>query len=67
MNLNGKKDLLLVMLDGVDRKIGEKLDDGVIIDNFIIFLIVGYEIISGMLSFVFVMLFKNLEMLKKVC
>ncbi|KAK0654544.1 putative bifunctional cytochrome P450 E-class, group I:NADPH-P450 reductase [Cercophora samala] len=61
----GRKDLLSAMLDGVDRKTGEKLDDGAIIDNLITFLIAGHETTSGMLSFAFVMLLKNPETLKK--
>ncbi|KAK4661054.1 hypothetical protein QC762_124450 [Podospora pseudocomata] len=64
-NPNGRKDLLSAMLDGVDRKTGEKLDDGAIIDNLITFLIAGHETTSGMLSFAFVMLLKNPETLKK--
>ncbi|KAK4202781.1 putative bifunctional cytochrome P450 E-class, group I:NADPH-P450 reductase [Triangularia verruculosa] len=64
-NPNGRQDLLSAMLDGVDRKTGEKLDDGAIIDNLITFLIAGHETTSGMLSFAFVMLLKNPETLRK--
>ncbi|KAK4180904.1 putative bifunctional cytochrome P450 E-class, group I:NADPH-P450 reductase [Triangularia setosa] len=64
-NPKGRKDLLSAMLEGVDRKTGEKLDDGAIIDNLITFLIAGHETTSGMLSFAFVMLLKNPETLKK--
>ncbi len=47
----GHHDLLDDMLDGVDRKTGERLDDENIRYQIITFLIAGHETTSGMLSF----------------
>ena len=47
----GHHDLLGDMLDGVDRKTGERLDDENIRYQIITFLIAGHETTSGMLSF----------------
>jgi cytochrome P450/NADPH-cytochrome P450 reductase len=46
-----KADLLNSMLEGVDRKTGERLDDLNIRYQIITFLIAGHETTSGMLSF----------------
>lgn len=50
---NGKNDLLNVMLKGVDSKTGQALTDDSIYNNMIIFLIVGHETTSSLLSFLF--------------
>lgn len=46
-----KRDLLDYMLEGVDRKSGERLDDTNIRYQIITFLIAGHETTSGLLSF----------------
>ncbi|KAF2638095.1 NADPH-cytochrome P450 reductase-like protein [Massarina eburnea CBS 473.64] len=56
-----KKDLLNSMLNGVDPKTGEKMNDESIIDNMITFLIAGHETTSGLLSFTFYYLLKSPE------
>ena len=50
-NAKAKTDLLNSMLEGVDRKTGERLDDLNIRYQIITFLIAGHETTSGMLSF----------------
>ncbi|GAB7345541.1 hypothetical protein MBLNU457_3854t1 [Dothideomycetes sp. NU457] len=60
-----KKDLLNAMINGVDQRTGEKLNDESIIDNMITFLIAGHETTSGMLSFAFYYLLKNPAALKR--
>ncbi|OLN93217.1 Bifunctional P-450:NADPH-P450 reductase 5 [Colletotrichum chlorophyti] len=52
-NLDKRKDLLSVMLNGVDSVTGQKLSDESILDNLITFLIAGHETTSGLLSFAF--------------
>lgn len=56
---NDKKDLLNGMLNGVDPKTGEKMDDDNIMNNMITFLVAGHETTSGLLSFTFYYLLKN--------
>ncbi|MET0544176.1 MAG: cytochrome P450 [Variovorax sp.] len=54
-----KPDLLSYMIAGVDKKSGEKLDDKMIRDECIEFLIAGHETTSGLLSFATYFLIKN--------
>jgi hypothetical protein len=61
----GRKDLLSVMLSGVDPKTGQKLSDSSIIDNLITFLIAGHETTSGLLSFTFYLLIKHRDAYRK--
>ncbi|KAK7193653.1 hypothetical protein DPSP01_000204 [Paraphaeosphaeria sporulosa] len=58
-NPTQKKDLLNGMLNGVDPKTGEKMNEESIIDNMITFLIAGHETTSGLLSFTFYYLLKS--------
>ncbi len=60
-----KKDLLNLMLNGVDPVTGEKLDDDNIAHQMITFLIAGHETTSGLLSFALYLLLKNPEKLQK--
>jgi cytochrome P450/NADPH-cytochrome P450 reductase len=60
-----KRDLLDYMLDGVDKKTGERLDDVNIRYQIITFLIAGHETTSGMLSFTMYYLLNNPEVLAK--
>ncbi|MFO1079545.1 MAG: cytochrome P450 [Reyranellaceae bacterium] len=60
-----KKDLLNLMLNGVDPVTGEKLDDQNIGYQMITFLIAGHETTSGLLSFATYFLLKNPEVLQK--
>jgi cytochrome P450/NADPH-cytochrome P450 reductase len=60
-----KRDLLDYMLEGVDKKSGEKLDDVNIRYQIITFLIAGHETTSGMLSFTMYYLLNNPEVLAK--
>ncbi|MDA7418928.1 cytochrome P450 [Xenophilus arseniciresistens] len=60
-----KPDLLSYMIAGVDKKSGEKLDDRMIRDECIEFLIAGHETTSGLLSFAIYYLLKNPAILAK--
>jgi cytochrome P450/NADPH-cytochrome P450 reductase len=60
-----KRDLLDYMLDGVDRKSGERLDDVNIRYQIITFLIAGHETTSGLLSFATYYLLNNPDALAK--
>ncbi len=60
-----KKDLLNVMLNGVDTVSGEKLSDENIRFQLVTFLIAGHETTSGLLSFATYLLLKNPEVLLK--
>lgn len=60
-----KPDLLSYMIAGVDKKSGEKLDDKMIRDECIEFLIAGHETTSGLLSFALYYLIKNPAILAK--
>ena len=60
-----KRDLLNLMLNGVDPVTGEKLDDENIGYQMITFLIAGHETTSGLLSFATYLLLKNPEVLQK--
>lgn len=60
-----RKDLLQAMLEGVDSKTGQRMDDQSIVDNLITFLIAGHETTSGLLSFTFYNLLKNPEAYRK--
>ena len=60
-----KKDLLNVMLNGVDTVTGEKLSDENIRYQMVTFLIAGHETTSGLLSFATYLLLKNPEVLMK--
>lgn len=62
---NNKKDLLSLMLSGVDSKTGEGLSDENIRFQLITFLIAGHETTSGLLSFTLYELLKNPEVLNK--
>jgi len=61
----GGHDLLDDMLDGVDRKTGERLDDENIRYQIITFLIAGHETTSGMLSFAIYFLLSNPSVLER--
>ena len=61
-----RKDLLGAMLDGVDKRTGEKLSDDNITNQLITFLIAGHETTSGTLSFAFYNLLKNTDGYKKM-
>lgn len=54
------------MLSGVDLKMGKMMLDESIIDNFIMFLVVGYEMIVGILLFMMYNFLKNFEIYCKV-
>ncbi|MDM0041443.1 cytochrome P450 [Variovorax sp. J22G21] len=58
-DIAAKPDLLSYMIAGVDKKSGEKLDDKMIRDECIEFLIAGHETTSGLLSFATYFLIKN--------
>ena len=60
-----KPDLLSYMIAGVDKKSGEQLDDKMIRDECIEFLIAGHETTSGLLSFSIYYLLKNPAILAK--
>ncbi len=60
-----KKDLLNVMLNGVDAVTGEKLSDKNIRFQMVTFLIAGHETTSGLLSFAVYLLLKNPQVLMK--
>lgn len=60
-----KKDLLNVMLNGVDTVTGEKLSDENIRFQMVTFLIAGHETTSGLLSFATYLLLKNPDVLIK--
>ena len=60
-----KKDLLNVMLNGVDSVTGEKLSDENIRYQMVTFLIAGHETTSGLLSFATYLLLKNPAILMK--
>ncbi len=60
-----KKDLLNVMLNGVDTVSGEKLSDENIRFQMVTFLIAGHETTSGLLSFATYLLLKNPAVLLK--
>lgn len=62
---HGKKDLLSFMLQGIDKKTGQRLDDTQIRDETIIFLIAGHETTSGLLSFAVYALLNNPDVLAK--
>ncbi|HYX35535.1 MAG TPA: cytochrome P450 [Oligoflexus sp.] len=61
----GQKDLMGLMLDGVDRKTGTGLDAENIRYQLITFLIAGHETTSGWLSFALYFLVKNPEIMAK--
>jgi cytochrome P450/NADPH-cytochrome P450 reductase len=60
-----KPDLLGVMLSGLDRQSGERLDDVNIRYQMNTFLIAGHETTSGMLSFAIYFLLNNPHVLQK--
>lgn len=60
-----KKDLLNVMLNGVDTVSGEKLSDENIRYQLVTFLIAGHETTSGLLSFATYLLLRNPDVLLK--
>ncbi len=63
---DGKKnDLLNYMLNGVDKKTGQRLDDRNIRDETITFLIAGHETTSGLLSFATYALLNHPDVLQK--
>src|SRR5262245_57525454 len=64
-NGGGAKDLLGYMLEGVDRKTGEGLDDLNIRYQILTFLIAGHETTSGLLSFALYFLLQNPEALAR--
>ncbi len=61
----GKNDLLSYMLDGVDKKSGERLDDLQIRYQTITFLIAGHETTSGLLSFATYYMLQNPAVMAK--
>ena len=60
-----KDDLLDYMLEGVDKKTGERLDDENIRYQIITFLIAGHETTSGLLSFTTYFLLNNPDVLAR--
>ena len=60
-----KRDLLNLMLNGVDPVTGEKLSDENIGYQMVTFLIAGHETTSGLLSFATYLLLKNPAVLQK--
>ncbi|MFM9425768.1 cytochrome P450/NADPH-cytochrome P450 reductase [Variovorax sp. GrIS 2.14] len=64
-DIASKPDLLSYMIAGVDKKSGEKLDDKMIRDECIEFLIAGHETTSGLLSFATYFLIKNPDVLAR--
>lgn len=64
-NPSDRKDLLNAMLNGVDPKTGQHMNDTSITDNLITFLIAGHETTSGTLSFAFYELLKHPEAYRK--
>lgn len=60
-----KRDLLSIMLNGVDPVTGEKLSDENIGYQLVTFLIAGHETTSGLLSFASYLLLKNPAVLEK--
>ncbi|MDM0115178.1 cytochrome P450 [Variovorax sp. J22R133] len=58
-----RKDLLNVMMNGVDPVTGEKLSDENIRYQLVTFLIAGHETTSGLLSFACYLLLKNPEVM----
>ena len=62
---SSKKDLLGVLLDGVDPVTGQSLSDENIRYQLVTFLIAGHETTSGMLAFAFYLLVKNPKVLAK--
>jgi cytochrome P450 / NADPH-cytochrome P450 reductase len=60
-----KKDLMSLMLSGVDKRTGQRLDDRQIRDETITFLIAGHETTSGLLSFATYALLNNPDVLEK--
>ncbi|KIP01419.1 hypothetical protein PHLGIDRAFT_32544 [Phlebiopsis gigantea 11061_1 CR5-6] len=65
-NPTDKKDVLNLMLTGVDKETGQKLSDDNIKHNLLTFLIAGHETTSGMLTFVMYYLLKNPEAMRKL-
>ncbi len=64
-DIASKADLLSYMIAGVDKKSGEKLDDKMIRDECIEFLIAGHETTSGLLSFATYFLLKNPDVMAR--
>ncbi|THU85308.1 fatty acid hydroxylase [Dendrothele bispora CBS 962.96] len=61
-----KKDLLNIMLFGVDPKTGQRLSEDTIMRNLLTFLIAGHETSSGLLTFMTYYLMKNPETMRKL-
>jgi cytochrome P450 / NADPH-cytochrome P450 reductase len=59
LNAESHKDLLGCMLEGVDKRTGEKLSDDNIVAQCQTFLIAGHETTSGLLSFAISFLLKH--------
>ncbi|KAF2012918.1 hypothetical protein BU24DRAFT_494834 [Aaosphaeria arxii CBS 175.79] len=64
-SVEGRKDLLTAMMDGIDPKTGATLSDAAIVNNLITFLIAGHETTSGTLSFAFYSMLKNPDTYQK--
>ncbi len=64
-NYAGKTDFLSLMLEGVDKKTGEKLDVENIRYQLLTFLIAGHETTSGWLSFATYHIVKNPKVMQK--
>lgn len=62
---SNRKDLLTVMLNGVDSVSGQRMTDESVMDNLITFLIAGHETTSGLLSFAFYQLLHHPEIYEK--
>ena len=60
-----QRDLLDYMLEGVDKKTGERLDDTNIRRQMITFLVAGHETTSGLLSFAIYYLINHPEVLER--
>jgi cytochrome P450/NADPH-cytochrome P450 reductase len=60
-----KKDLLSLMLDGVDKQTGGRLDDENVRHQIITFLIAGHETTSGLLAFAVQFLLKHPQVMER--
>lgn len=58
-NGSERKDLLTAMIEGVDKRTGQRLSDESITNKLVTFLVAGHETTSGTLSFAFYSLLKN--------
>ncbi|HET9301963.1 MAG TPA: cytochrome P450, partial [Propionibacteriaceae bacterium] len=64
-NIEDHRDLLSCMLNGVDKRSGEKLSDDNMVAQCITFLVAGHETTSGLLSFAISYLIKHPEVVAR--